>query len=230
MKHLKRNPPVIEKIITDYNEAVFDTDRDRALKVIHQALDKGVRPEDVVFKIVTPAIERMIKSISEDFDANLAQHFMTAQIASEVTEEMIQKFEKKPSVAGRVVMGTAHGDLHSLGRRIVIGCLKAYLMDTTDLGVNVPPERFVDEAVACNAQVIGISAMMVHTARGENGCLKVRHILKQRGLEEKIKIIVGGAPYRFDEGLYKVVQADAWAEDGIAAGKTITDLIKEVRK
>jgi methanogenic corrinoid protein MtbC1 len=221
---------MLEKIITAYNEAVFDTDRERALKVIHQALDKGVTPEDVVFKIVTPAIERMIKSISEDFDANLAQHFMTAQIASEVTEEMIQKFEKRPSVAGRIVMGTAQGDLHSLGRRIVIGCLKAYLIDITDLGVNVSPERFVDEAVACDAQVIGISAMMVHTARGENGCLKVRHILKERGLEEKIKIIVGGAPYRFDEGLYKVVLADAWAEDGIAAGKIITDLIKEVQQ
>jgi methanogenic corrinoid protein MtbC1 len=221
---------MIEKTITAYNEAVFDTDRDRALEIIHQALDKGVCPEDVVFKIVTPAIERMIKSVSEDFDANLAQHFMTAQIASEVTEEMIQKFEKRPSVAGRVVMGTAHGDLHSLGRRIVIGCLKAYLMDITDLGVNVSPERFVDEAVACDAQVIGISAMMVHTARGENGCLKVRHILKERGLEEKIKIIVGGAPYRFDEELYRAVQADAWAEDGIAAGKIITDLIKEVQQ
>jgi methanogenic corrinoid protein MtbC1 len=88
----------------------------------------------------------------------------------------------------------------------------------------------VDEAVACDAQVIGISAMMVHTARGENGCLKVRHILKERGLEEKIKIIVGGAPYRFDEELYRAVQADAWAQDGIAAGKIITDLIKEVQQ
>jgi methanogenic corrinoid protein MtbC1 len=226
----ERRTNMLEKIITAYNEAVFDTDRDRALKVIHDALDKGVSPEDIVFKVVSPAIERMLKSVTEEFDANLAQHFMTAQIASEVTEEMIQKFEKKPSVAGRVVMGTAHGDLHSLGRRIVTGCLKAHLMDITDLGVNVPAERFVDEAVACNAQVIGISAMMVHTARGENGCIKVRHILKEKGLEDKIKIVVGGAPYRFDEGLYRVVQADAWAEDCIAAGKLITDLIKEVQQ
>jgi methanogenic corrinoid protein MtbC1 len=221
---------MLENIITEYNEAVFDTDRDRALKVIHNALDKGVSPEDIVFRIVSPALEQMMKSIVEDFDANLAQHFMTAQITSEVTEEMIQKFKKKPAVTGRVVIGTAHGDLHSLGRRIVIGCLKAHLMDIIDLGINVPAEQFVDEAVACNAQIIGISAMMVHTARGENGCLKVRQILKERGLEDKIKIIVGGAPYRFDEGLYRTVQADAWAEDGFVAGKIITDLIKEVQK
>ena len=94
----------------------------------------------------------------------------------------------------------------------------------------MPPERFVDEAVANKAQVIGISSLMVHTARGENGCLKVRQILKERGLEEQIKIIVGGAPYRHDHALYKVVQADAWSENGIVGGQIIKDLIKEMQK
>ena len=72
--------------------------------------------------------------------------------------------------------------------------------------------------------------MMVHTARGEKGCLGVRRLLKERGLEQKIKIAVGGAPYRFDHNLYKTVQADAWAENGITAGEVITQLIKEVKK
>lgn len=220
---------MLPQIITAYNEAIFDTDRDQALQVIHQAVAQGVSPEDVVFKIVIPAIEQMLKSISEDFDANLAQHFMASQIAAEVTEQMIARFRQPPEVIGRVVIGTAEGDLHSLGKRIVMGCLKAQMIDVTDLGVNVPPERFVDAAVASNAQVIGISAMMAHTARGENGCLGVRQILKERGLEGKIRIMVGGAPFRFDHDLYRVVQADAWAEDGIIAGKILTELIKEVQ-
>jgi methanogenic corrinoid protein MtbC1 len=71
--------------------------------------------------------------------------------------------------------------------------------------------------------------MMVHTARGENGCKAVRRILKERGLENKIKVVVGGAPYRFDPQLYKRVGADAWADDGITAGKVISDLIKEIQ-
>lgn len=221
---------MIEQVIKAYNEAIFDTDRDRALAVVRQAVDSGVSPEDVIFKVVIPAIELMIKSISENFDANLAQHFMTSQIAAEVTEQMIPRFKKSPEIVGRVVIGNASGDFHGLGKRIVIGCLKALMIDVTDLGLNVPPERFVDEAIAHNAEVIGISSMMVHTARGENGCLKVRQILKERNLEDKIKIAVGGAPYRFDHELYKIVQADAWAENGITAGKVITDLIREVRK
>jgi methylmalonyl-CoA mutase cobalamin-binding domain/chain len=221
---------MLEHLITAYNEAVFDTDRERALKVIHDAVDRGVSPEDVVFKVVTPAIEQMIKSISESFDANLAQHFMTSQIAAEVTEEMLAKFSKAPEVIGHIVIGTAQGDLHSLGKRIVIGCLKSLMIDVTDLGVNVPPEKFVDAAVSGNAQVIGISAMMVHTARGENGCLRVRRILRERGLEDRIKIIVGGAPYRYDQELFRTVGADAWADDGITAAKVIAELIREVRK
>jgi methanogenic corrinoid protein MtbC1 len=220
---------MLEKFIKAYNEAIFDTDREQALKVIHDAVAQGVSPEDVVFKIVIPAIEQMVKSISEDFDANLAQHFMTSQIAAEVTEEMLARFKTAPVIVGRVVMGTAEGDLHSLGKRIVMGCLKAQMVEAIDLGVNVPPERFVDEAVANSARVIGISAMMAHTARGENGCLRVRQLLKERGLEGRIRIIVGGAPYRFDPELYKVVGADAWAEDGISAGKIIGGLIREVK-
>jgi methanogenic corrinoid protein MtbC1 len=221
---------MFEHVVKAYNEAIFDTDRERALKVIHNAVDKGVSPEAIVFKVVIPAIELMIKSISESFDASLAQHFLTSQIAADVIEEMIPKFKKTPEVVGCVVIGTSQGDFHGLGKRIVIGCLNALMINVTDLGLNVPPERFVDEAVTHDAQVIGISSMMVHTARGENGCLKVRRILKERGLEGKIKIIVGGAPYRYDANLYKIVQADAWAEDGITAGKVITGLIKEVRK
>ena len=219
----------IEETIKGYNEAIFDTDRDRALEVVHGALDSGMTPEDIVFKVVLPAMDRMTKAISETLDANLAQQYITAQIADSVVAEMIPKFKEAPHVAGRIVIGSAEGDLHSLGKRIVIGCLRARMIEVTDLGVNVSPETFVDEALAHDASVIGISAMMAHTARGPNGSLGVRRILKERGLEDRIKIVVGGAPYRFDDELYKTVQADAWAEDGVTAGGVIARLTEGVR-
>lgn len=217
-----------DEAVVLYNEAVYDTDREQALKIIQAALDAGIQPEDVVFKIVIPAIEQMIKSFSEDFDANLAQHFMAAQIASEVVEKMIPHFKQVPITKGRVVIGSAAGDLHTLGKRIVIGCLKAMMIDVLDLGVNVSAERFVDAALEYQAQIIGISAMMAHTARGEGGCLRVRQILKERGLEKQIRIIVGGAPFRFDPELYQQIGADAWSENGISAGHIIAELLKEI--
>jgi methylmalonyl-CoA mutase cobalamin-binding domain/chain len=220
---------MLDGIIKAYKEAVFETDKEAAFEVVHGALDQGVTAEDIVFKVVIPAVEEMMSEITKDPDANLAQHFMTAQIASEVTERMLERFAHPPEILGRVVIGTASGDLHSLGKRIVMGCLKALMVEVTDLGVNVTPQAFVDAAVAHDAQVIAVSAMMVHTATGPQGAIRVRQLLKERGLEDRIRLVVGGAPYRFDNELYKSVGADAWAADGVSAGKVIIDLIKEVK-
>lgn len=217
-----------DSYIHDYNEAVYNTDRAGAHRVVEQALADGETPEAIIFKLVVPAMEEMIGDIGHDYDANLAQHFMTAQIASEVTDAMIARFSSPPALLGRIVIGTAYGDMHSLGKRIVSGCLKARFIETHDLGVNVPPERFVDEAVATGARVIGISAMMVHTARGEDGALGVRRLLEERGLEGRIRIVVGGAPYRFDPDLYRVVGADACAIDGVTASRVIEQMVLEV--
>jgi len=220
---------MLERVIETYNEAVFDTDRDRALEIIRDAIAAGITPEEIIFKVVVPGIETMMKAIAEDFDANLAQHFMTAQIAAQVTDEMLPLFSAPPEIIGRVVLGTARYDLHSLGKRIVSGCLRSLMIEVVDLGVNVAPVRFVDEAVARGAEVIGISAMMMHTADGPEGCRCVRRILKERDLERSIRIVVGGAPFRYDPELWQAVGADGWASDGITAGRVITNLIREVR-
>lgn len=220
---------MLNQVTIAYTEAIVDTDRRRAMAIVRDAVDSGVSPEDILFKVVAPSLERMINSISESFDANLAQHFMASQIAAEVTDELLSRFNTAPEPIGRVVIGTSAGDFHGLGKRIVAGCLRAYMIEAVDLGLNVPAERFVDEAVVRRAQVIGISSMMVHTARGDQGCLKVRKVLRERQLEDRIKVVVGGAPYRFDHELYRVVQADAWAEDGVKAGPVIARLIKEAQ-
>lgn len=219
----------VDNLIKTYNEAVFETDRNAAFAVVSNALAQGVTAEDIVFKVVIPAVEEMMSNITRDPDANLAQHFMTAQIAAEVTEKMLARFKHPPEIVGRMVIGTAAGDLHSLGKRIVMGCLKALMVEVIDLGVNVPAERFVDEALAHDAQVIAISAMMVHTATGEQGCRRVRQLLRERGLEGCFRLVVGGAPYRFDPELYKTVGADGWAPDGITAGRMIIDQIRAVQ-
>jgi len=220
---------MFETYIEEYNEAVFEIDKDAALEVVERALQEGVTPEQVVFNIIIPSIEGMMAEIVVNADSNLAQHFMTAQIAAEVTEKMLAKFETPPEVIGRVIIGTAYGDLHSLGKRIVMGCLKSMMVDVVDLGVNVNAEDFVDAAVEHDAQVIAISSMMVHTATGEEGSLRVRALLDERKLSNKIKLVVGGAPYRFDHQLYTQVGADSWAADGVTAAKIIRELIREVK-
>ncbi len=221
---------MITETIHNLIEAIVDTDRVKALEIIRLAIEKGITPEQVVFDVILPATEQLIGSSCDDSDLSLAQHFIISQIAGEVTEAMIPLFKTAPLPAGCVVIGTSLGDFHGLGKKIVTGALKAQMVDVIDLGLNVPAHRFVEEAINRNAQIIAISSMMVHTARGENGPLKVRKLLKNAGLESQIKIVVGGAPYIYDEKLYRAVNADAWAPNGILAAKVIVNLINELKK
>jgi trimethylamine corrinoid protein len=217
---------MLQTVLTAYNEAIFDADRERALQVVEDAIQAGVSPEDLVFQVIIPSFGVMNCLTADGAEGSLARQFLMARIGSAVTEQMLQKFAVAPKCAGRVVLGTSVGDMHSLGKMIVRGCLTAMMFDVIDLGVNTPAERFVEEAVAANAQVIAVSSMMMHTAISENGCRGIRRILKERRLEDRIKIVVGGAPYRFDPLLYQTVLADGWAPDGVSAGEMIGKLIK----
>jgi 5-methyltetrahydrofolate--homocysteine methyltransferase len=219
---------MMQSFFTRYYEALLDTDRDQAIALLSKALDEGAAPEEMVFEVVTPAIERMSRDLTKDLATTLSQHFIAAQISEEAIEMLLPLFSNAPEISGNVVIGTSAGDFHGLGKKIVRGCLRTKMFTVTDLGVNVPAEKFVEQALSQEASVIAISAMMVHTALGAEGALKVREILRERDLESRIKIIVGGAPFRFDENLYRSVSADAWADNGIEATRVISELVKEV--
>lgn len=218
-----------KQILDSYLAALFDTDKAGALRIVQEALDGGLTPEQVVFEVIIPGMEQMIGGMISDNLVTLSQHFLASQIAEEVTDRLIPLFAAVPEVRGHVVIGTSHGDFHGLGKKIVIGCLKARMFQVTDLGINVAPETFVDQALAVGADVIAISSMMVHTATGERGPKRVRQLLRERGVEDRLRIIVGGAPYRFHENLYLEVGADAWGDTAAQAPEIVASLVCEVR-
>lgn len=218
---------MIDQFKRDYLEAILDTNRDLAFETIDDALDRGHSPEIVIFKILIPVMEELAEIVKVGPDATLAQLYLAAQISAELTDRLVPLFTKKADIEGTVVIGTAFEDFHGLGKKIVKGCLKSKMIDVVDLGLSVSAEKFVDEAIKHNAQIIGVSSMMVHTARGSNGPAKVRELLNKKGLEGRIQLVVGGAPYRFHSKLYKEVGADAWADNGITAATMIADLIRE---
>ncbi len=219
----------LQTIFDAYLEALFDTNKSAALKIVQDSLDQGISPEEMIFDIVLPAMEKMIGGMITNSVVTLSQHYLASQIADEVTDRLIPLFEKVPEVQGHVVIGSSFSDFHGLGKKIVIGCLKARMFNVTDLGLNVTPERFVEEALSQGAEVIGISSMMIHTATGERGPKMVRKLLKEQGLEKKIRIIVGGAPYRYHDQLYRQVGADGWCDTAAGAPELVANMVKEVR-
>lgn len=217
---------LISQLHENYYSAVFDTDRDTALQIVDNAISDGILPEEMVFDVVLPTLDRMVRALAESDEATLSQHFIAAKVSGEIVEKLIPKFATQPTASGTVVIGTASGDFHGLGKKIVAGCLTANMFTVHDIGMNVAPKKFIDEAVRTNASVIGVSSMMMHTATGENGPSAVKAGLIARGLQNKIQLIVGGAPYRFDKTLYQKVNADTWAEDALSSVNIIKEMLE----
>jgi 5-methyltetrahydrofolate--homocysteine methyltransferase len=113
---------------------------------------------------------------------------------------------------GKVVMGTVQGDMHDIGKNLVAIMLRGAGFEIIDLGRDVAPERFVQAAVESGAGVIGLSALLTTTMPVMR---KVVQMVKDRGLEGKTKIIIGGAPLSREYA--REIGADAYCFDGMSA-------------
>ena len=121
---------------------------------------------------------------------------------------------------GRVVIGTIRGDLHDIGKNLVGIMLQGAGFEVIDLGKDVPPARFVDTAVERQASVIGMSALLTTTMVGMK---EVVRLLRERGLEGRIRTIVGGAPVSAE--FAREIGADAYAFDAASAVERVKSLI-----
>ena len=121
---------------------------------------------------------------------------------------------------GKVVIGTVQGDLHDIGKNLVAIMLKGAGFEIIDLGKDVPPEDFVDTAEREDADVIGMSTLLTTTTPMMT---RVIELLKERGLEENISTIVGGAPVSLE--LAQEIGADAYGYDAANAVEKVKELV-----
>ncbi|MEE9443171.1 MAG: corrinoid protein [candidate division Zixibacteria bacterium] len=127
--------------------------------------------------------------------------------------------EDMPS-RGKVVLGTVQGDLHDLGKNLVGIMLKGAGFDVIDLGNDVSPQKFVETALEKNAPVIGLSALLTTTMPVMKS---VVDLIKEKGLDGKIKVAIGGAPVT--QQFADEIGADAYGFDGINAVECVDRLI-----
>lgn len=113
---------------------------------------------------------------------------------------------------GKAVLGTVKGDLHDIGKNLVKIMLEGKGIEVIDLGVDVPAEKFVQTAIAENAQIIACSALLTTTM----GMMKsVVDTAVEKGVRDKVKIMVGGAP--ITDNFCKSIGADYYAPDAASA-------------
>jgi 5-methyltetrahydrofolate--homocysteine methyltransferase len=121
--------------------------------------------------------------------------------------------------AGKVAIGTVKGDLHDIGKNLVAMMLEGAGFEIIDLGVDVPPQAFVD-AVGKGATVIGMSALLTTTMSNMGVTVEA---LKAAGLRDKVKVMVGGAPVT--QEFANQIGADGFAADASSATRVARELL-----
>jgi 5-methyltetrahydrofolate--homocysteine methyltransferase len=135
----------------------------------------------------------------------------------DILQPLLTKAGIKP--LGKVAVGTVKGDLHDIGKNLVVMMLKGGGFEVMDLGIDVPEEKFV-AAVKEGAQVIGLSALLTTTMTGMKGVIEA---LKTAGVRDKVKVMIGGAP--ITQAYADEIGADAYGEDAATAAIKAKQLI-----
>jgi len=121
-----------------------------------------------------------------------------------------------------VVIGTVESDVHSIGKDLVGSFLFSNGFEVYNLGVEVTADQFISKAEEVGADVIGLSSLLTMSMDFQKNVIEE---LKKRGLREKYKVIVGGAPTT--EEWADQIGADAWADDGIEAVYKIKEMLNK---
>lgn len=179
-----------EQILENLRQAVIEYDAKAATEWARRAVDEKVDPIEAL-----NALTEAIRHIGDLFgrgelwlpDLIAASESMSA--ATEILEEEIKRTGAKQKSLGVVVIGTVAGDIHDIGKNMVGTLLKAGGFEVHDLGIDIQADQFVEAVVQHDAQILAMSALLTTTAPQQR---KVIELLKEKGLREKIKVLVGG--------------------------------------
>lgn len=205
--------------------AMINADRSGAAELVEQALAAGVEPRQVIADILDPAIVQLGR-LWEEEAMSLAQNFVASKIAEDTLLRCIPDKTDSPHSKGAIVIGNIEDDFHSLGRKTVGLFLSAAGWEVHDLGNDVPAEELLDKALEVNACVIGASAMMQTTALNIR---KLRQLIDERGLTDRIKLAVGGAVFNWRPDLVAEVGGDGTAHNAVACDELFLRLQAQVR-
>jgi 5-methyltetrahydrofolate--homocysteine methyltransferase len=178
-------------LLSDLSERLYHGEIDAVVRLVQQGLEEGLPPLEIINGGLIPGMEE----VGCDFRDGLMflPEVMVAARAMHAAMEILRPrlVESGAPRMGKVVLGTVKGDVHDIGKNLVAMLLQGAGFDVVDLGVDVPPERFVETVAAEQPQVVGMSALLTTTMLAMQTTIEA---LKQAGLRDRVKIIIGGAP------------------------------------
>ena len=193
---------------------------DEVKKLTQEALDGGESPEAILQGLILAMEQIGIRFKNGDIyipEVLIAARAMHAGM--DVLKPILSK--SNTPMMGKVVIGTVKGDLHDIGKNLVIMMFEGGGFDVVDLGVDVSPEKFVEAIQKQRPQVVAMSALLTTTMREMKTTLDA---ITKAGVRNQVKAIVGGAP--LTEKFAKEIGADGYAPDAASAVQVAKSLIR----
>jgi corrinoid protein of di/trimethylamine methyltransferase len=193
-------------------DAVLNGDQKTSVAITEEAIAAGVNPMDLITNYMVPAMDEVGKRFEcEDYfvpELLLSARAMKGSLT--ILRPLLAAQGSQP--VGRVVIGTVKGDLHDIGKNLVGSMLEGGGFEVIDLGADVSPEKFIEAVREKGANIVALSALLTVTMPAMRTTIEA---LKQAGVREQVKVMVGGAPVtpQFAEE----IGADGYSDNASAA-------------
>jgi 5-methyltetrahydrofolate--homocysteine methyltransferase len=196
----------------DLVEAIADLREEEALKIVKDRLSAGEDP----LKILEEA-RKGLEIVGNRFASGeyfIPDLIYSGEIMKQITEIVKPLISQTTQVKklGKVVIGTVAGDIHDIGKNIVVFMLEVNGFEVYDLGVDVLPERFVEKIKETGAPILGLSGFLTLAFDSMKRTIEA---LKEAGLRDKVKVMIGGG--QVTDEVRKYTGADAYGKDAMAA-------------
>ena len=200
-------------------EAIVNLDEGTAMQLTAEMLEKGVSPVEILERC-----REGMSIIGERFqrgESFLSEMIMAAEIFNGVMDAIRPRLKKGATGnLGRIVIGTVQGDVHDIGKNIVIALLEVEGFEVIDLGVDVPPGRFVEAIREHGPDIVGMSSLLTVAIESTKRTIDA---IAEAGLRDEVKIIVGGG--RIDEYARDYFNPDASTDNAATGVKLCKELL-----
>lgn len=195
----------------DIAEAIIELDEPTALRIAGKLIKIGTPPVEILEKC-----RKGMSIVGEKFESGdffLSEMIMAAEIFNQIMDQVRPHLKSaRTETKGKILLGTVEGDVHDIGKNIIIALLEAEGFDIIDLGVDVPPEKFVEAIKEHEPDIVGMSSLLTVALETTKRTVDA---ITEAGLRDKVKIIIGGG--RIDQHAAEFIDPDA-STDNAAVG------------
>jgi len=212
-----------EELFQAMRQSIIDGAPDTARRLAETGMQRGIGPLAAIHEGYVPGMSHVGEQFAQRHlflpDMVAAAEAMKAAMA--VLEPELKRLGTDRPSAGTIVMGTAKGDIHEIGKTLVGTLLGANGFTVHDLGVDVSEEKFAAAAREMRADVVGVSALLTTTMKWQKSVIE---LFDREGLRPQVKVIIGGAPVTRQWS--EEIRADGFAKDAVSAVSLVQKLLQ----